>query len=58
MKPSVAPDPEHAPAGQPAQLAHFPVAHCESLVHQHVVPDAVHVAVDEVTLSQLPVAQV
>src|SRR5260370_40460601 len=46
----------HAPVGHPAQLAHWPPEHCESLVHQHGVPDAAQIPVDDVTLLQLPLA--
>jgi hypothetical protein len=44
----------HAPVPQPAQLAQRPPEHCESLVHQHGVPEAEHVPVDDVTVLQLP----
>jgi hypothetical protein len=52
------PDPVQAPDPHPAHGTHLPFGHCESAVHQHGMPDAVHVAVGEVTLSQLPFVQV
>jgi hypothetical protein len=33
----------------------MPFEHCASLVHQHGIPDAVHVPVGEGTSLQLPV---
>jgi hypothetical protein len=49
------PVPVQAPEAQPFQLEHrAPLGHCELLVHQHGTPAAVHVPVDEVTVSQLP----
>lgn len=52
------PLPVQAPEGHPAQVAHrAPLGHCESLVHQHGTPAAVHEAVGDVTLSQLPSEQ-
>jgi hypothetical protein len=49
------PAPLQAPDPQPFHVEHSaPLPHCESLVHQHGVPDAVHVPLGEDTVSQLP----
>jgi hypothetical protein len=52
---SVMPPPVQAPDAHPAQTAHLPFGHCASLVHQHGIPDAWQVPVDEVTSLQLPI---
>ena len=47
--------PVHAPDAHPDHVAHsVPLGHCESLVHQHGTPAAVHWPVGDETLSQLP----
>jgi len=52
------PLPVQLPDVHPAQLAHWaPLGHCESLVHQHGTPAAVHLPLGEDTLSQLPIEQ-
>jgi hypothetical protein len=52
------PLPAQAPDAHPAQLAQrAPLGHCESLVHQHGTPAAVHLALGDATLSQLPIEQ-
>ena len=52
------PLPVQLPDAHPAQLAHrAPLGHCESLVHQHGTPAAVHLPLGEDTLSQLPIEQ-
>jgi hypothetical protein len=49
------PVPVHAPDAHPAQLPHCaPAGHCESLVHQHGTPVAVHIPLGDDTLLQLP----
>lgn len=46
------------PAAHPPQLAHWaPVGHCESLVHQHATPPAVHEPPGDETVLQLPIEQ-
>jgi hypothetical protein len=45
-----------APALQPAQPTHRPVAHWVSAVHQQGMPEATHVSVGEVAVLQLPIA--
>jgi hypothetical protein len=50
------PVPVHAPEAQPAQLAHVPLGHCASAVHQQAVPAALQVPVEDATSSQLPTA--
>jgi hypothetical protein len=48
--------PVQAPDAHPDQGAHsVPAGHCESLVHQHGTPPAVHWPVGDETLLQLPV---
>ena len=49
--------PVQDPAAHPAQLAHFPLGHCASAVHQHAVPEAPHVPELDATSSQLPTEQ-
>jgi hypothetical protein len=52
------PVPVHVPAAQPAHAPHSaPLPHCESLVHQQGMPDAVQVPDGEDTVSQLPPEQ-
>jgi hypothetical protein len=47
--------PVQEPELQPFHVAHSaPLPHCESLVHQHGTPVAVHVPDGEDTVSQLP----
>jgi hypothetical protein len=53
-KSSSTPDPLQAPAAQPAQAAHLPAPHCESLVHQQATPAAVQGDDGEATVLQLP----
>jgi hypothetical protein len=49
------PAPLQAPVPHPFHVEHSaPLPHCESLVHQQGVPDAVHVPVGDDTVSQLP----
>ncbi len=49
------PVPVHASVVHPAHDAHLaPLGHCESLVHQHGTPAAVHVPDEDETLLQLP----
>jgi hypothetical protein len=47
--------PVQAPDAHPDQAAHWaPLGHCESLVHQHGTPAAVHWPVGDETVLQLP----
>ncbi len=47
----------HARRPHPDQLLHWPLGHWLLLVHQHGVPPAVHVPLDDATVSQLPFEQ-
>jgi hypothetical protein len=50
------PVPLQTPDPQPAHDAHIaPLPHCESLVHQHGTPAAVHIPLGDDTLLQLPI---
>jgi hypothetical protein len=52
------PAPVHMPEVHPAQFTQVvPDTHCESAVHQQLVPDALQVPVGEVTSLQLPLEQ-
>ena len=56
MNPFPRPVPLQAPDAQPAHDAHVaPLGHCESPVHQHGMPIAVHIPVGDETLLQLPI---